>query len=208
MDYREIHELYHHGIKGQKWGVENGPPYPLDYDDHTAEQKRLNPKSTIDGEPGKSRKEIRKEKRDARIDRKITKIERKKDTNTARVNEYKANVDDKRLATAKRKDYLKKYAEADLEYTEVYNNYRIASLNKKKNPDYVNTSEYKKAEADYKKQVKNDFVWGREMSNYIAARQKMGDSEKVAKGKAVAGTVAAVAAVTAFSVLAGYAQNK
>lgn len=23
-------ELYHHGIKGQKWGVQNGPPYPLD----------------------------------------------------------------------------------------------------------------------------------------------------------------------------------
>lgn len=22
-------ELYHHGIKGQKWGVRNGPPYPL-----------------------------------------------------------------------------------------------------------------------------------------------------------------------------------
>ena len=22
--------LIHHGIKGQKWGVENGPPYPLD----------------------------------------------------------------------------------------------------------------------------------------------------------------------------------
>lgn len=22
-------ELYHHGIKGQKWGVKNGPPYPL-----------------------------------------------------------------------------------------------------------------------------------------------------------------------------------
>lgn len=22
-------ELYHHGVKGQKWGVENGPPYPL-----------------------------------------------------------------------------------------------------------------------------------------------------------------------------------
>lgn len=21
--------LYHHGIKGQKWGVRNGPPYPL-----------------------------------------------------------------------------------------------------------------------------------------------------------------------------------
>lgn len=23
-------ELYHHGIKGQHWGVRNGPPYPLD----------------------------------------------------------------------------------------------------------------------------------------------------------------------------------
>lgn len=23
-------ELYHHGIKGQRWGVQNGPPYPID----------------------------------------------------------------------------------------------------------------------------------------------------------------------------------
>lgn len=22
-------DLYHHGIEGQKWGVRNGPPYPL-----------------------------------------------------------------------------------------------------------------------------------------------------------------------------------
>lgn len=26
-NFRE--ELYHHGILGQKWGVQNGPPYPL-----------------------------------------------------------------------------------------------------------------------------------------------------------------------------------
>lgn len=28
--YSRNAELYHHGIKGQKWGVQNGPPYPLD----------------------------------------------------------------------------------------------------------------------------------------------------------------------------------
>lgn len=26
----EMNELYHHGIDGQKWGIRNGPPYPLD----------------------------------------------------------------------------------------------------------------------------------------------------------------------------------
>lgn len=31
--YEKLHEediLEHHGIKGQKWGVKNGPPYPID----------------------------------------------------------------------------------------------------------------------------------------------------------------------------------
>ena len=28
-NYNHQTELYHHGIKGQKWGVQNGPPYPL-----------------------------------------------------------------------------------------------------------------------------------------------------------------------------------
>lgn len=27
-------ELYHHGIKNQQWGVQNGPPYPLDRSTH------------------------------------------------------------------------------------------------------------------------------------------------------------------------------
>lgn len=34
-------ELYHHGIRGQKWGVRNGPPYPLkgDHYSHTKAKK-------------------------------------------------------------------------------------------------------------------------------------------------------------------------
>ena len=43
MEYKVIttSELYHHGIKGQKWGVLNGPPYPLNASDKSASEKRL-----------------------------------------------------------------------------------------------------------------------------------------------------------------------
>lgn len=37
-DYRN--ELRHHGIKGQKWGVKNGPPYPLGASDHSSSEKK------------------------------------------------------------------------------------------------------------------------------------------------------------------------
>ena len=32
--------LAHHGIKNQKWGVKNGPPYPLKPSDHSAAEKK------------------------------------------------------------------------------------------------------------------------------------------------------------------------
>jgi len=43
-------ELFHHGIVGQKKGVRNGPPYPLDYEDHSEEEKRLNKAEDISGD--------------------------------------------------------------------------------------------------------------------------------------------------------------
>ena len=33
-------ELYHHGIEGQEWGERNGPPYPLDPEDHSTAEKK------------------------------------------------------------------------------------------------------------------------------------------------------------------------
>jgi len=33
-------ELYHHGIRGQKWGQRNGPPYPLSPSKHSASEKK------------------------------------------------------------------------------------------------------------------------------------------------------------------------
>lgn len=34
--------IEHHGIMGMKWGVKNGPPYPLGADDHNASERRAN----------------------------------------------------------------------------------------------------------------------------------------------------------------------
>lgn len=36
-----MNELMHHGIEGQKWGDQNGPPYPLSAQQKSAEERRL-----------------------------------------------------------------------------------------------------------------------------------------------------------------------
>ena len=40
MSYIRSDELYHHGRKGQKWGVTNGPPYPLSDTNKTYDRKQ------------------------------------------------------------------------------------------------------------------------------------------------------------------------
>ena len=39
--------LVHHGIKGQKWGIRNGPPYPIDISDHSASEKNAGWRSSL-----------------------------------------------------------------------------------------------------------------------------------------------------------------
>lgn len=41
--YNELY-LMHWGIKKQKWGVQHGPPYPLDAEDHSEAQQKANPR--------------------------------------------------------------------------------------------------------------------------------------------------------------------
>ena len=45
--YSRNAELYHHGIKGQKWGVRNGPPYPLGSDVSTGSRLKKNLENDI-----------------------------------------------------------------------------------------------------------------------------------------------------------------
>ena len=46
---KEFYEksMRHHGIKGMKWGVMMGPPYPLSDEDHSAAEKKAGWKSSL-----------------------------------------------------------------------------------------------------------------------------------------------------------------
>lgn len=57
--YSRNAELYHHGIKGQKWGIRNGPPYPLDSDISTG--SRLKKIESDQSKNARYFKEIKKE---------------------------------------------------------------------------------------------------------------------------------------------------
>lgn len=74
-DWRDYLALKHHGILGQKWGKQNGPPYPLGYGEHSSAEKKANPKGRLDNyEPssiGRKRRYITKESK--RIEKRYAK---------------------------------------------------------------------------------------------------------------------------------------
>ena len=68
--------LAHHGIQGQKWGKQNGPPYPLAPGAHSATEKRRYSDNTGKLESWRSSRSIMS---DARYDKQIRKTQRRID---------------------------------------------------------------------------------------------------------------------------------
>lgn len=80
-----MNELYlvHHGIKEQKWGSRNGPPYPLEPSMHSAAEKKAEAKANYriqkitNGDVEGAKREYKKAKAEAKQEKKINRINEK-----------------------------------------------------------------------------------------------------------------------------------
>lgn len=54
--------LLHHGILGQKWGKQNGPPYPLGASDHSAAEKKAGYRKSLKSDTKDSKESKKKNK--------------------------------------------------------------------------------------------------------------------------------------------------
>lgn len=71
-------ELYHHGIKGQSWGAQNGPPYPLNAAGKASFRKRLKARMKAAVDDHKQRKAAKKA---VKLEEKeVAKAEKRKET--------------------------------------------------------------------------------------------------------------------------------
>jgi hypothetical protein len=106
VNYSEVLEdteeyLEHHGILGMHWGDRNGPPYPLNSSQKTAEEKR---KAKSSGKSGGSEKKAAKKKahedaKDAKMQKKQAKVDA---TAAEKKRKYeKGSADYKRLVDVK-----------------------------------------------------------------------------------------------------------
>lgn len=90
-------ELYHHGIKGQSWGVMNGPPYPLDGSTHNkvvkrSKEERKAEKLAKKAEKAKSKQEAKQLKADTKLYNKtLNELERKGESELAAYNKYRSS---------------------------------------------------------------------------------------------------------------------
>lgn len=122
--YSRNAELYHHGILGQKWGVTNGPPYPLDSNVSTG--KRLRDAFSRKGESDEAKAKRLEEKTQARNAKAYKKAvkeankESRRDTITSKaIKKAKGMTDEELKSAVARLNFEKQYANLEKDLVEL-----------------------------------------------------------------------------------------
>ena len=81
------YDISHHGILGQKWGKQNGPPYPIGSGDHSAAEKKAGWRKSVKKDKPVTSKNYRKKPTKAYSEAKIKDINKMSNEDLKKSNE-------------------------------------------------------------------------------------------------------------------------
>lgn len=173
------HELYHHGILGQRWGKKNGPPYPIAASAHSASEKKAGWKKSLDG--GVSKKGARAYTKELnRTDKKIAREQFDRTESVMKAYKYAIKAD-KAMAKGKSPEKVINLRESSKYYVDKYKTHT------------KNLEKYKEKTASVIKKLKNE--------GYNVHSKRT--DRLVHQGRSIAKSALLTAGVSLISVFAG-----